>query len=148
MSLKDTITEAVKTAMKAKDLEQVKVLRNIQAAIKQVEIDSQKELGDTEILTILQKQLKQRQESQGIFSANGRDDLAQKEQFEIEIITQFFPKPLTEEALTKIVAKAIETLGASDIKDMGRVMNAIKEETVGRADQATVSALVKNALKA
>ena len=148
MSLKDTITEAVKTAMKAKDLEQVKVLRNIQAAIKQVEIDSQKELGDTEILTILQKQLKQRQESQGIFSANGRDDLAQKEQFEIEIITQFFPKPLTEEALTKIVAKAIETLGASDIKDMGRVMSAIKEETVGRADQATVSALVKNALKA
>ena len=148
MSLKDTITEAVKTAMKAKDLEQVKVLRNIQAAIKQVEIDSQKELGDTEILIILQKQLKQRQESQGIFSANGRDDLAQKDQFEIEIITQFFPKPLTEEALTKIVAKAIETLGASDIKDMGRVMSAIKEETVGPADQATVSALVKNALKA
>ena len=91
--LQNTITEAVKTAMKARQMDQVKVLRNLQAAIKQVQIDGGKDLKDADILQILQKQVKQRNESLAIYQKNGRDDLAQKEQFEINVISNFFPTP-------------------------------------------------------
>ena len=89
MSVKQTMTEAVKTAMKARELEKVKVLRNVQSVIKQIEIDRQTELDDAEVTQILQKQLKQRQESLAVFSDNGREDLAEKEQFEFDIINDF-----------------------------------------------------------
>ncbi|WP_323842419.1 MULTISPECIES: GatB/YqeY domain-containing protein [unclassified Moraxella] len=148
MTLKTTITDAVKTAMKAKNMEQVKVLRNVQAAIKQIEIDNQQDLDDAQVLAILQKQIKQRQESLGIYTANGREDLAQKEQFEIDVIGQFLPEQLSDDELAKIVASTIEQLGAAGMKDMGRVMNAVKEKTVGQADPAVISALVKKALTA
>lgn len=146
MTLKETLTEAVKTAMKAKEMEQVKVLRNVQAAIKQIEIDGQKELDDKEVLALLQKQIKQRQESLGIYTANGRDDLARKEQFEIDVISGFLPEQLSEEKLSDIIASTISELGASGMKDMGRVMNAVKEATAGQADPAVISGLVKKAL--
>lgn len=148
MTLKTTITDAVKTAMKAKNMEQVKVLRNVQAAIKQIEIDNQQDLDDAQVLAILQKQIKQRQESLGIYTANGREDLAQKEQFEIDVIGQFLPEQLSDDELAKIVASTIEQLGAAGMKDMGRVMNAVKEKTAGQADPAVISALVKKALTA
>ncbi len=148
MSLKDTLNDTLKSTMKAKNLEQVKVLRNLQAAIKKVEIDERIELDDGAILQIIQKQLKMRQESLGIFSANGRDDLAQKEQFEIDVISQFLPKQLSEEELNTLIKQTIIDIGATDIKDMGKVMNAVKAKTVGQADPSVISGLVKKALSA
>ncbi len=146
MSLKDTLTEAVKTAMKAREMDTVKVLRNVQAALKKIEIDSQIELDDKAVLEQLQKQIKQRQESLTIYQANGREDLAQKEQFEITIIEQFLPAQLSDDELTAIIAATISETGAAGMKDMGKVMNAVKEKTVGQADPAVISGLIKKAL--
>lgn len=148
MTLKNSLTEAVKSAMKAREMEVVKILRNVQAAIKKVEIDSQTELDDTAVLELLQKQIKQRQESLGIYQANGREDLAAKEQLEIEVISQFLPPQLDEAALKDLISATLTELSASSMKDMGRVMNAVKEKTVGRADPAVISVLVKQALSA
>ena len=148
MTLKNSLTEAVKSAMKAREMEVVKILRNVQAAIKKVEIDSQTELDDTAVLELLQKQIKQRQESLDIYQANGREDLAAKEQLEIEVISQFLPPQLDEAALKDLISATLTELSASSMKDMGRVMNAIKEKTVGRADPAVISVLVKQALSA
>lgn len=148
MTLKNSLTEAVKSAMKAREMEVVKILRNVQAAIKKVEIDSQTELDDTAVLELLQKQIKQRQESLDIYQANGREDLAAKEQLEIEVISQFLPPQLDEAALKDLIGATITELSASSMKDMGRVMNAVKEKTVGRADPAVISVLVKQALTA
>ncbi|WP_435938468.1 GatB/YqeY domain-containing protein [Moraxella bovoculi] len=146
MTLKATLTDSIKTAMKAKHMEQVKVLRNVQAVIKQVEIDGQTELNDKDVLAILQKQIKQRQESLGIYTANGRDDLAQKEQFEIDVISAFLPEQLSDDKILAIINETISELGASGMKDMGRVMNAVKDKTAGQADPAVMSGLVKKAL--
>lgn len=148
MTLKNSLTEAVKSAMKAREIEVVKILRNVQAAIKKVEIDSQTELDDTAVLELLQKQIKQRQESLDIYQANGREDLAAKEQLEIEVISQFLPPQLDEAALKDLISATITELSASSMKDMGRVMSAVKEKTVGRADPAVISVLVKQALSA
>lgn len=148
MTLKNSLTEAVKSAMKAREMEVVKILRNVQAAIKKVEIDSQTELDDTAVLELLQKQIKQRQESLDIYQANGREDLAAKEQLEIEVISQFLPPQLDEAALKDLIGATITELSAGSMKDMGRVMNAVKEKTVGRADPAVISVLVKQALSA
>lgn len=148
MSLKATLTDAVKTAMKAKSMDTVKILRNVQAAIKQIEIDRQIELDDKAVLEVLQKQVKQRQESLHIYQSNGREDLAMQEQFEIDVINQFLPAQLDEATLTKIIADTIAQIGADGMKDMGKVMNAVKEQTVGQADPAVISALVKKALTA
>ncbi len=144
--LKDTITEQVKTFMRARELEKVKVLRNVQSVIKQIELDRQIELDDAGVLDILQKQLKQRQESLAIFTANGRDDLAQKEQFEIGIINEFMPQQMSDEELAALVNAEIATQGASSMQDMGKVMGALKTKTAGRADPALISQLVKKAL--
>lgn len=148
MTLKDSLTQTIKSSMKAREMEVVKILRNVQAAIKKVEIDHQTTLDDNAVLELLQKQIKQRQESLDIYQANGRDDLAAKEKFEIEVIGQFLPAQLDEAALNDIIAATITELGANSMKDMGRVMNAIKEKTVGQADPAIISGLVKKALTA
>ncbi len=148
MTLKATLNDSIKTAMKAKNMEQVKVLRNVQAVIKQVEIDGQTELDDKDVLAILQKQIKQRQESLGIYTTNGRDDLAQKEQFEIDVISTFLPEQLSDDKILAIINETISELGASGMKDMGRVMNAVKDKTAGQADPAVMSGLVKKALTA
>ncbi|ARE66293.1 GatB/YqeY domain-containing protein [Moraxella catarrhalis] len=148
MTLKDSLTQTIKSSMKAREMEVVKILRNVQAAIKKVEIDHQTTLDDNAVLELLQKQIKQRQESLDIYQANGRDDLAAKEKFEIEVIGQFLPAQLDEAALNDIIAATITELEANSMKDMGRVMNAIKEKTVGQADPAIISGLVKKALTA
>ncbi|MGP1606260.1 MAG: GatB/YqeY domain-containing protein [Moraxella sp.] len=146
--LQNTITEAVKTAMKARQMDQVKVLRNLQAAIKQVQIDGGKDLKDADILQILQKQVKQRNESLAIYQKNGRDDLAQKEQFEINVISSFLPTPLSDDDILIIVTETVAKLGASGMKDMGQVMSVVKEQTLGLADPAVVSGVVKKVLTA
>lgn len=146
-NLKETLTEKIKTAMKAREMDTVKVLRNVQAVIKQIEIDQQITLDDTGILEILQKQTKQRQESLSIFTANGREDLAQKEQFEIDVISEFLPQALSEEELLALVKTEISNQGATSMQQMGSVMNALKAQTVGRADPAVLSKLVKQTLQ-
>lgn len=148
MTLKDSLTQTIKSSMKAREMEVVKILRNVQATIKKVEIDTQTTLDDNAVLELLQKQIKQRQESLDIYEANGRDDLAAKEKFEIEVIGQFLPVQLDEAALNDIIAATITELEADSMKDMGRVMNAVKEKTVGQADPAIISGLVKKALTA
>lgn len=142
-AIRDSITETIKIYMKNRDLEKVKVLRNVQAVIKQIEIDRQVTLDDAGILEILQKQIKQRQESLGIFQANGRDDLAEKEQFELDVIGEFMPQAMSEEELHALVAQEITAQGATSMQHMGSVMNAIKAQTAGRADPAMISKLVK-----
>lgn len=145
--LKQTLSDNIKTSMKARELERVKVLRNVHAVIKQIEIDRQIELDDAGVLEILQKQLKQRQESLGIFTENGRDDLATKEQFEIDIINEFMPKQMSNDELTALVNAEIATQGATSMRDMGSVMGVLKNKTAGRADPALISKLVKDALQ-
>lgn len=148
MNIKNIISERTKELMKARNLEEVKILRNVQAVIKQIEIDRQVELDDNAILDILQKQIKQRQESLGIFVANGRDDLADKERFEINTISQFLPAQLSDDELQAIVQNTIQKLDAKGMGDMGKVMNDVKSATVGRADPANISKFVKTALQA
>lgn len=145
-TIKDTLTDVVKTSMKARELEKVKVLRSVQAVIKQIEIDRQITLDDAGVLDILQKQTKQRQESLAIFAANGREDLAQKEQFEIDVISQFLPQPMSEAEIANLVAAEIAEQGATSMQQMGAVMNALKVKTAGRADPALFSKLVKATL--
>lgn len=147
-NLKETLTEAVKTAMKARDMDKVKLLRNVQAVIKQIEIDEQITLDDKGVLALLQKQIKQRNESLAIYQQNERDDLAQKEQFEIDVISEFLPVQLSADELSAIVQAVISELGASGMKDMGKVMNAVKDKTSGQADPAVISGVVKQALTA
>lgn len=145
--LKQTLSDNIKTSMKARELERVKVLRNVHSVIKQIEIDRQIELDDAGVLEILQKQLKQRQESLGIFTENGRDDLATKEQFEIDIINEFMPKQMDDDELAAMVNAEIATQGATSMRDMGSVMGVLKNKTAGRADPAIISKLVKEALQ-
>ncbi|MGP5437193.1 GatB/YqeY domain-containing protein [Psychrobacter alimentarius] len=145
--LKQTLSDTIKTSMKARELERVKVLRNVQAVIKQIEIDRQTELDDAQVLEVLQKQLKQRQESLTIFTENSRDDLAAKEQFEIDIVNEFMPKQMTDDEISALVNAEIAEQGATSMRDMGSVMGVLKNKTAGRADPALISKLVKDALQ-
>ena len=145
--LKQTLSDSIKTSMKARELERVKVLRNVQSVVKQIEIDRQTELDDAQVLEVLQKQLKQRHESLTIFTENGRDDLANKEQFEIDIITEFMPKQMDDAELAALVNAEITEQGATSMRDMGSVMGVLKNKTAGRADPALISKLVKDALQ-
>ena len=145
--LKQTLTDTIIVSMKAREIERVKVLRNVQAVIKQIEIDRQTELNDAEVLEILQKQLKQRHESLTIFTENGRDDLANKEQFEIDIINEYMPKQMDDAELAALVNAEIAAQGATSMRDMGSVMCVLKNKTAGRADPALISKLVKDALQ-
>ena len=145
--IKQTLTDTIIVSMKAREIERVKVLRNVQAVIKQIEIDRQTELDDAEVLEILQKQLKQRHESLTIFTENGRDDLAAKEQFEIDIINEYMPKQMNEAELAALVNAEIVEQGATSMRDMGSVMGILKTKTAGRADPALISKLVKDALQ-
>ena len=145
--LKQTLSDTIKTSMKARELERVKVLRNVQSVVTQIEIDRQTELDDAQVLEVLQKQLKQRHESLSIFTENGRDDLASKEQFEIDIINEFMPKQMDDAELAALVNAEIKEQGATSMRDMGSVMGVLKNKTAGRADPALISKLVKDALQ-
>lgn len=142
--LKQTLSDTIKISMKARELERVKVLRNVQSVVKQIEIDRQTELDDAQVLEVLQKQLKQRHESLSIFTENGRDDLASKEQFEIDIINEFMPKQMDDAELAALVNAEIKEQGATSMRDMGSVMGVLKNKTAGRADPALISKLIIN----
>ena len=141
--LKGRITEDIKTAMKAGEKDRLKVLRLISAAIKQVEVDERRELDDADVLGILDKMVKQRRDSITQYTDGNRKDLADIEQQEIEIIGDYLPEQLSEDELDELVDEAIATTGAEGIRDMGKVMGAIKSKAQGRADMGIVGAKVK-----
>jgi hypothetical protein len=143
MNLKGQITDDVKTAMKAGDKDRLKVLRLITAALKQVEVDERRELNDADVLGILTKMVKQRRDSITQFTDGNRKDLADIEAAEIEIIGTYLPKQLSDDELDELVDEAIATTGAEGIRDMGKVMGAIKSKAQGRADMGIVGAKVK-----
>lgn len=148
MSLKGRITDDVKIAMKAGDKDRLKVLRLITAAIKQIEVDERRELDDASVLGVLDKMVKQRRDSITQFAAGNRDDLAAIEKAEISIIRTYLPKPLTREEIDELIDEAIATTGARTVRDMGKVMAAIKTKAQGRADLGTVGTRVKSRLNA
>lgn len=142
-TLKDQITEVLKTSMRARDMAQVTVIRSLQAAIKQIEVDERKELDDAQVLAVIEKQIKQRKESVKAFEGAGREDLASKEQAEIEVLSQFLPEAMTEEELDSLIEQTIAAQGATSMKDMGKVMNSLRPLIAGRADPALVSSKIK-----
>jgi uncharacterized protein YqeY len=142
-ALKPQIQEAMKSAMKAGEKERLGAIRLILAAIKQVEVDERRELEDPDVLAVLDKMLKQRRESIAQYESAGREDLAARERFEIEVIQQYLPTPLSEQEIEALIDQAIAETGASDIKGMGKVMGWLKPKLQGRADIGAVSATVK-----
>jgi uncharacterized protein YqeY len=148
MSLKARITEDVKNAMRAQDKARLGVLRLVTAAIKQREVDERIELDDTAVLAVLDKMSKQRRESIEQFSAAGRQDLVDQEEFELGILQEFLPEPLDEAALSALIDQAIADTGAAGLQDMGAVMNQLRPAVQGRADMKAVSGAVRARLGA
>jgi uncharacterized protein len=143
MLIRETIQQDIKSAMKARDQDRVSAIRFISAAIKQREVDERKELNDTEVLAILDKQAKQRRESIEQYEKNGRDELAKKEKYELTIIQAYLPEPLSDAELEALIKAAIVSTDASDIKDMGKVMGILKPQIQGRVDMKAASAKVR-----
>jgi uncharacterized protein YqeY len=146
MSLKDQITEDMKTAMRARDSERLGTIRLLLAAIKQREIDERIVLDDTAVTGIVEKLIKQRRDSIEQFGAAGRDDLVATETAELAVLSGYMPKQLDDEEIDAAVAEAIAALQATGPQDMGKVMGRLKGALAGRADMTKVSARVKGAL--
>lgn len=143
MSLKQQLTEDMKTAMRAKDKERLGVIRLVLAAIKQQEVDNRIELDDAAVLAVLDKMVKQRRESIRQYTDGGRTDLADQEQAEIVVLQDYLPEAMSDDEIQALVAEAISTTGAESVKDMGKVMGWIKPKAQGRADMGKVSGLIK-----
>jgi uncharacterized protein YqeY len=148
MSLKDTITEDMKTAMKAREKDRLKVVRLMLAAIKQIEVDERIELDDARILSVLEKMIKQRRDSITQFNQGNRADLSAIEEAEMAVIETYLPEQLDAAELDAIIVEAISSTGAESIRDMGKVMGQIKSKAAGRADMGIAGAKVKERLGA
>ena len=146
MSLKVKISEDMKNAMRNKDSERLGAIRLLQSALKQKEVDERIEIGDGDILIIIEKMVKQRRDSIDAFQKADRQDLVKKEEFEISVLMQYMPEPLEESEILKIIDEAIKSLSASSMKDMGAVMNAVKPALSGKANMADVSQKIKSKL--
>jgi uncharacterized protein len=146
LTLKARLTADMKSAMKAGEKNRLRVVRLLLSDIKRVEVDSQRELDESETLSIVEKALKQRRDSIDQFTKGGRQDLADAEQDELAIIGSYLPEPLSDAELDALIQRAIADTGATSIRDMGRVMAAVKSEAAGRADMGAVSARVKSRL--
>jgi len=146
MSLKNRIQDDVKNAMRSHERDQLAALRLVTAAIKQKEVDERIELSDEQVLAVLDKMVKQRRESLEQFENAGREDLAEKERFELGLIQTYLPEPLGADELAALIRNTIEELGASSIRDMGQVMTALRGQVQGRADMKAVSQAVKDQL--
>jgi uncharacterized protein YqeY len=146
MPLKQQLVEDMKAAMKGGDKQRLGVIRLINAAIKQREVDERVELDDAQVLAVLEKMQKQRRDSVAQYEAAGREDLAAVERAEIEVIQAYLPTPLSEAEIDAIIAKAITDSGAAGPKDMGKVIGLVKPQVAGRADMGVVSASVKQKL--
>ncbi|MGD0491116.1 MAG: GatB/YqeY domain-containing protein [Steroidobacteraceae bacterium] len=143
MSLKERITDDMKAAMRAGEKERLGVIRMITAAIKQREVDERIVLDDTQVLSVLEKMIKQRKESLAQFQAGNRQDLVDKESAEITLLQGYMPSRLSDAEVDALIADAIAATGAASIKDMGKVMGIIKTKAQGRADMAAVGAKIK-----
>jgi uncharacterized protein len=146
ISLKQQITEDMKTAMRAKDSARLSTVRLLLAAMKQKEVDERVELTDADVVSIIEKMIKQRRESIAQFEKASRQDLADKEKAEIEVLTAYLPQKLGDAEVGQAIAAAIAESGASGIKDMGKVMALLKARLAGRVDMGAVSSLVKSKL--
>jgi uncharacterized protein YqeY len=143
MSLKERITDDMKAAMRAGEKDRLGVIRMITSAIKQREVDERIVLDDTQVLSVLEKMIKQRKESLTQFQAGNRQDLVDKESAEITLLQTYMPPRLSDGEVDALIAEAIAATGASGIKDMGKVMGVIKAKAQGRADMAAVGAKIK-----
>ena len=146
MSLKDQITEDMKTAMRAKDSERLGTIRLLMASMKQKEVDERIELDDASIVAIVDKLIKQRKDSVTAFTQAGRMDLADKETAELAVLETYLPQRMGAEEITAAVQAIVTSLGAKGPGDMGKVMGAVKTQLAGKADMGLVSAAVKAAL--
>lgn len=143
MSLKEKLQEDLKSSMRNKDIVRKSVVTLIRASIKQYEVDNRVELGDEEIIDIISKQLKQRNDALEEFAKANREDLVKETESEIEVLKEYLPQQLSEEELNEIVKSTISEVGATSMKDMGKIMAAIKPKTKGRADGKLINKLVK-----
>ncbi len=146
MSIRQTISDDMKTFMRAKDTARLGAIRLLQASIKQKEVDERIELNDDQILSVIQKMLKQRKDSIEAYQQANRQDLIDQEQLEIEVLTKYMPEPLSDEEINQYIEEAVASTGASDMKDMGKVVGVLKSKVAGRADMAEVSKLVRQKL--
>ena len=146
MSLKDRITEDMKAAMRAKDSQRLSAIRMLLAAVKQREVDERIVLEDTQLIGIVDKQIKQRKDSIAAFELAQRADLVEKESAELRVLEAYLPQRLSAEEIGAAVARIVASLGAGGPGDMGKVMGAVKAELAGKADMGLVSAAVKAAL--
>ena len=142
-SLKERITDDMKAAMRSGEKERLGVIRMINAAIKQREVDERISLDDAQVLSVLEKMIKQRKESVAQFQAGNRADLVAKESAEIALLQGYLPSQLSDSEIDALIADAIASTGAVSIKDMGKVMGIIKGKAQGRADMAAVGAKIK-----
>ena len=146
MNLKDQIKSDVKDAMRAKEVVKRDTLRNIQASIKQIEVDERRDVTDADVEAILVKYLKQREDAKVQFGDAGREDLVEKENVEIAIIKAYLPEPMADAELETVMKEIISSVGATSMKDMGKVMGAAKSAIGSRADGGRINAMVKKLL--
>ena len=146
MALKEKITVDMQDAMRSKDSEKLNAIRLLQSSIKQKEVDDRVEIDDSMILVIIEKMLKQRRDSIEAFKKANRNDLVEKEEFEVKILQAYMPEPLSSVEVEKEIDSAIRAIDAKSKKDMGLVMNAVKLKVSGRANMAEVSQKIKEKL--
>jgi hypothetical protein len=146
VTLKERITEDMKAAMRASEKERLLTIRMVQAAIKQREVDDRVVLDDAQVIGVIEKMVKQRRESIAAFEQGGRADLAEKEKTEIAQLQAYLPAQLSAAEIDALIEEAIASTGATSMKDMGKVMAAVKAKAAGRADMGAVSASIKAAL--
>lgn len=146
MSLKEKLQEDLKSSMKNKDQVRKSVVTLVRAAIKQYEVDNREELDDEGVMNIISKQLKQRNDSLAEFEKAGREDLIEETKSEIQVLKEYLPQQLSDEELEKIVLETISEVGATSMKDMGKIMGTIKPKVAGRADGRRINELVKKNL--
>jgi hypothetical protein len=146
MGLKAQINDDMKAAMRSKDAQRLSAIRLLLAAIKQREVDERKELDDQEIVSVVEKMIKQRRESIAQYEKASRADLVDVENFELGVLQAYMPQPLSQDEIEAAVAAAVTETGAQSVRDMGKVMAILKAGLAGRADMAAVSALVKTRL--
>jgi uncharacterized protein len=146
MTLKERITEDMKTAMRSGEKDRLAVIRLLQAAIKQREVDERITLDDAQVTSVLEKMIKQRRESVVAFEKGARADLVAKENAEIAVLQPYLPAQLSDAELDALIAEAIASTGAASIKDMGKVMGIVKSKAAGKADMGAVGARIKSKL--
>jgi uncharacterized protein len=144
--LKTRIPDDMKSAMKSGDKRKLGVIRLLMAAIKQREVDERIELDDEQILVVLDKMVKQRRDSITQYEKAGREDLADQEKFEIEVLQEYLPEALSEDEISALIKQAMADTNAESMQDMGKVMGQLKPKLQGRADIGAVSAMVKQLL--